>query len=285
MSTSERFVEKPPHIDTRRMRHISDEDLCAALDLARPALRSLRAPVTRSNWPAALDAWARYFPGRGRPLPVTNVEGWTQHLRASASPQMGVIIGQATRLHAEPVDYTDPSKGKSGLYGFHYMHWMRPLVDAYALTRDEAHVLAFVRLFNAWYETRDLVRGEWQPDVIWYTLGLAIRTTLFTLAYHTFRGSPSLDAATQARLLKTVLGACRWLAEEHDAFRYGNWQVHGVAHLLQLALFWPEFREAAAWRALAEARLWDHLALDVYPDGGHHERSAGYHSGVVENYG
>jgi len=287
MTDPERTVEKPPHIDERRMRHISDEDLFAALTLPQPAPDVLRRAARRGeriDAPVTLDAWVRYFARRERPRPVTNVWGWAQHLRATGSPQADEIIRQATRLHGESVDYTDPSKGKSGLYGFHYMQWMRPLIDAYALTHDEAHVQAFVHLFNAWYESRDRVRGQWQPDVIWYTLGLAIRTTLFTLAYHTFRASPALDAATQARLLKTVLGACRWLAEEHDTFRYCNWQLHGVAHLLQLALFWPEFREAASWRAIAEARLGDHLALDVYPDGGHHERSAGYHSGVVDNY-
>ncbi len=288
MPIPERFVEKPPHIDERRMRHISDEDLCAALALPQPVSGLTRRAARRGeriDAPVTLDAWSPHFAGRQRPLPVTDVQGWARHIGAAGSSQAETIIRQATRLHAEPLDYADPSKGKSGLYGFHYMQWMRPLIDAYALTRDEAHVQAFARLFNDWYETRDRVRGQWQPDVIWYTLGLAIRSTLFTLAYHTFRGSPALDIATQARLLKTVLGACRWLAEEHDTFRYGNWQLHGVAHLLQLALFWPEFREAPAWRAIAEARLWDHLALDVYPDGGHHERSAGYHSGVVENYG
>ncbi|HET8521997.1 MAG TPA: alginate lyase family protein, partial [Thermomicrobiales bacterium] len=131
---------------------------------------------------------------------------------------------------------------------------------------------------------RDQVKGEWQMDVIWYSLGLSIRSPLFAIAYDTFRGSPALDPATQGRLLKTFLGAARWLAEEHDAFRYGNWQHHGVTGLFELAMFWPEFHEAAEWSEIAWARLLEHLELDVYPDGGHLERAPSYHTGVLNGY-
>ncbi|HET8523582.1 MAG TPA: heparinase II/III family protein, partial [Thermomicrobiales bacterium] len=93
-----------------------------------------------------------------------------------------------------------------------------------------------------------------------------------------------LDERTVARLLKTILGAARWLAEEHDTFRHGNWQHHGVTGLFELATFWPEFREAPEWAALAWQRLLDHLELDVYADGGHLERAPSYHAGVLDGY-
>jgi hypothetical protein len=184
----------------------------------------------------------------------------------------------------EQIDYTDRAKGKSGLYGFHYFGWITPLIDAYAITGDDRHVEAFVRLFNQWYDTRDQVKGGWQMDVIWYSLGLSIRSPLFAVAYATFRRSPTLDPATQGKLLKTFLGAARWLAEEHDAFRYGNWQHHGVTGLFELAMFWPEFREATGWAEIAWTRLLEHLELDVYPDGGHLERAPSYHTGVLNGY-
>ena len=40
-------IEKPAHVDERRMRHIADEDLFAALDLSRPGLEAVRASAER----------------------------------------------------------------------------------------------------------------------------------------------------------------------------------------------------------------------------------------------
>jgi len=52
-----RTIEKPAHVDERRMRHISDADLFAAMDLSRPGLGVVRAAVERSDWEAASEAW------------------------------------------------------------------------------------------------------------------------------------------------------------------------------------------------------------------------------------
>jgi Heparinase II/III-like protein/Heparinase II/III N-terminus len=159
---------------------------------------------------------------------------------------------------------------------------MLPLLQAYALDRDPAHIEGFARLFNQWYETRDQVVGEIESlDVIWYTLGLAQRSLVFTSAYQAFRHSPALDPRTQARLLKSLLGAGRWLVEEHDRFLFGNWQVTGISALYELSVMWPEFVEAPAWRQAAWQRILEHLELDVTADGGHSERSPSYHQHVL----
>src|SRR5690242_13935669 len=45
----------------RRIKHISDEDLFAALDLARPALADVRTAAERKDFPAAYAAWAKHW--------------------------------------------------------------------------------------------------------------------------------------------------------------------------------------------------------------------------------
>src|SRR5207344_1045864 len=113
------------------------------------------------------------------------------------------------------------------------------------------------------------------------TLGLAQRSLVFNSAYGAFRHTRLLDAPTQARLLKSLLGAARWLAEEHDRFLFGNWQLTGAAALYELGLLWPEFAEAPAWRQIGRQRLEEHLELDIAADGGHSERSPSYHQHVL----
>ena len=71
-----RTIEKPAHIDDRRMRHISDADLFAAMDLSRPGLGAVRNAVEHASWEAAYQAWASYLVAREQPVAVTNLDGY-----------------------------------------------------------------------------------------------------------------------------------------------------------------------------------------------------------------
>lgn len=276
-----RWVEKPPHVDPVRMRHISDLDLFLAMDLTRPGLESVAAAVKAGDTDAAARAWQSYFAGRSKPVPQLNVTGWAQAVAGTSAARE--MIDRAETALVRQVDFTDKGLGKSGLYGFHYLGWMSPLSHAYALTGDERYVEGWARLFDLWYEARDRVQGDWPGlDVIWYTLGVGSRSSTIMHALHTFRGSEKLPLSTHLKMLKTVLGGARWMCEEHDAFRYGNWQFAGCGELLQVAGVFPEFNEAKAWEATARTRIEEHLELDFYPDGGHHERCPSYHTMCLE---
>lgn len=263
---TEKWVENPPHVDATRMRHISDDDLFAAF-----------APVVQVEGRAdRLSAWRSHFARRSHPTPWFNLDGWAAAVRGSERERE--VIAQADATLARTVDFTDRGLGKSGLYGFHYLNWLLPLIQAYACTRDERYVEGWRRFFGQWYATRDEVRGDWPGlDVIWYTLGVGLRGDVIARALQAFRASPALPDAIYGQMLKTLLGGARWLYEEHDAFRHGNWQLAGCGALLNLAGFFPELPEASAWAARARARIEEHLELDVYPDGGHYERAPGYH--------
>ncbi|HEU5423826.1 MAG TPA: heparinase II/III family protein, partial [Nitrolancea sp.] len=227
--------------------------------------------------PAALAAWRAYFAARTQPLPWFNHAGWASAV--AGTPLAAETLATADTLLDRTVDFTDRALGKSGLYGFHYLGWLLPLIRAYALTGDERYIAGWTRFFDQWYATRDAVQGDWPGlDVIWYTLGVGVRSDPIAQALHAFRASPALPDATYQAMVKTLLGGARWLDEEHQTFRHGNWQLAGCGALLNLAGFLPEFREAGAWAATARARIEEHLALDVYPDGGHYERAPGYHA-------
>ncbi|WP_219509688.1 heparinase II/III family protein [Nonomuraea ceibae] len=249
------YVENPPHVDERRMRHIADADLLAAFGDA--SIAELRERLTKRGVAPATDAlrWA------GRAGPQTRQ----------------ATLARADTLVGAPVDFLDPAHGRSGLYGFHYLHWAQPLTRAYALNGDERYLATFASVVDAWYASRDEVKGEWPGlEVVWYTLGVAGRAQVFMEALHVF--GAAMPEASWARMLKTVLGGSRWLAEEHTAFRHGNWQLAGCSVLAQVAAFLPEAAESAGWARLAHRRLLEHLELDVYADGGHYERAPSYHT-------
>ncbi|MEV6964318.1 heparinase II/III family protein [Hamadaea sp. NPDC051192] len=252
-------VEKPHHVDETRMRHISDADLAATFGLA--SLADVRALLSSPE----------------RPRPVWDPVRWAAAKPASAP----TVLAEADALLVREVDFLDRGLGRSRLYGFHYLGWLNPLIQAGALTGDPQYAACFERFFGQWYDCRDDVVGDWPGlDVIWYSLGVASRSAVFVKALAVF-GS-QLSEPRWAQLVKSIVGGARWAYEEHDAFRHGNWQLFSVAELLHVASVFPQAREAAAWVGRAQERLLDHLEHDFYADGGHHERSPGYHTMCLE---
>jgi hypothetical protein len=257
-------VENPHHVHPTRMRHISDADLasavgCPGADAGAIRARLARRPGSRPVWDPAAQARALLPAGR--------------------ESQLAAARGLLDRQ----VDFVAPQAGRSGLYGLHYLRELRPLVLAYELTRDESFAACFDRIFATWHGSRDLVAGDWPGlDVIWYSLGVGTRAQTIVPALASFAASASLTDATWADMLKTIVGGARWSAEEHSEFRHGNWQVVCAAELLHVAAYLPEAAEAAGWAARGRARLVEHLEQDFYDDGGHYERSPGYHALCLE---
>ena len=250
-------VERPDHVHPTRMRQIPAADLLAGLGYPGQDLASVRALITKRTpvWDPAAAARA-----------------------LAGTPAAAEAIAAADALLDRDVDFVSPEHGRSGLYALHYLLWTKPLVTGYLLTGDEAYPACFDRLFDRWYASRDQVTGGWPGlDVVWYSLGVWARASVLVPALATFAGSPWLRDETVAAALATLLGGARWSAEEHDEFRPGNWQLVCAGELLHVAAFLPDAPEAAGWAATGRARLTEHLDLDFYPDGGHHERSPGYH--------
>ncbi|GAA0934233.1 heparinase II/III domain-containing protein [Nonomuraea longicatena] len=188
----------------------------------------------------------------------------------------GLPADGADDLIGTQVDFLDKGHGRSRLYGFHYLRWMTPLVAAYEKTGDPRYAAEWERLFRQWYASRDRVEGDWPGlDVVWYSLGVWARSMHLTHALHVL--GDALGEECWREMMKTLVGGARWTAEEHDSFRHGNWQFAAVCELLHLARVFADLPESEAWAELALARIDEHLDRDIRADGGHHERSPGYH--------
>jgi hypothetical protein len=242
--------EKPRHIDGR-INRIETDDLLKAFGSPASDLAGLRTFVgeqmQRPAWPL--------------PQSVTAVD--------AAAP---LLAG---------VDVTGAGLGRSQLYGFHYLGWLAPGVHAWLLTGDARYLEAFERHLDDWVTRRDSVTGEWPGlDVIWYSLGTWARCRSLLPTLEVLTASPLSDRVW-GQLVATLLGGARWSYDEHDVFRHGNWQLVCATELLHISAVLPCLVEADAWASRARERIEEHLALDVYPDGGHYERSPGYHRMVL----
>ncbi|RIQ18991.1 heparinase II/III domain-containing protein [Jiangella rhizosphaerae] len=258
-------VERPHHVDTARMRHISRPHLLAGLGADGAAIDDVRRRLARR---------AAAHP------PVWDPRRRLEDLDAAA---LAEEISAADALLTRRTDFLSPQAARSGLYGLHYLGWMRPLITAHLATGDDRYAAAFARHFDDWYASRDHVVGDWPGlDVVWYSLGVWARATLLVPAVAAFAESDAMPDDTMAAVLATLLGGARWAAEEHDAFRPGNWQLVCAGELLHVAGLLHEAPEAPLWVETGRARLVEHLDRDFYADGGHLERSPGYHALCLE---
>jgi hypothetical protein len=206
------------------MRHISDADLWAGLGYPGSDIASVRRRLAERAT---------------QHRPVWDPAALAQSIRGT--PEEAATFASARELLTREVDFVSPSAGRSGLYGLHYLTWLKPLITAYELTADSEYAACFARLFDDWYRSRDHVVGDWAGlDVIWYSLGVWARATVIIPALSSFLQSDALTDETVAAASATLLGGARWTVEEHDSFRPGNWQLVCAGELLHIAAFLPD---------------------------------------------
>ncbi|GAA1719605.1 hypothetical protein GCM10009765_79950 [Fodinicola feengrottensis] len=192
-----------------------------------------------------------------------------------AAPADDVALAAADLLRTAPPDVTGAGLGRSVRYGFHYLRWLEPAVRAWARTGDESYARSFEDLFTSWYERRDGLVGEWPGlDLIWYSLGTWSRAAMLLPALDSLM---PLSDECWGQVLATIVGGARWAYDEHDAFRHGNWQLVSATQLMHVGAVYPRLAEANQWVERGRARLVEHLEQDFSADGGHFERSPGYH--------
>ena len=254
--------ENPRHIDAR-VTAISAADLSQALT-AGPTPTTLAALRDRLTLRA----------------PVWDLADWARGVRGTAEEAQ--TIRTADTLVTDGIDVTGAHLGRSRRYGFHYLRWLDPLARAYALTGDPRYPHTFSQRIRDWESVRDGLVGQWPGlDIIWYSLGCWCRSSILLPALATFGGA--LDDDGWLTTITTVVGGSRWMLDEHTAFRHGNWQLVAATQLLHAGYVLPDLAEASAWRDRGLALITEHLALDFYPDGGHYERSPGYHQMCLRN--
>ncbi|MGA9363577.1 MAG: alginate lyase family protein [Bacteroidota bacterium] len=282
-----------------RIKTISDDDLFSSLDLTLVGLSSVRSALETTDLQHAYEEWAKYWREKKQPkyltqnyhlLIDTDLLKTYDEIRSYADvnpEERDSILRAADRLvrheirtwgdvvldFGQVVNF-DKEIGKSGKYGFHYWIWARPLTTAYVLTGDQRYLEEFDNLFNRWHEQRnDITRSIAELDVVYYELGLGIRNRVFI--EHCFLPYEGRTSRTHERMLKTILGAARWLyeLEKWEGYRAGNWQIVGSYMLAQIAVVFPEFKESAEWLHMGLQRLEEHMEQDFFEDGGHSERA------------
>ncbi len=276
---------------------LSDQDLFAALDLARPELANLQTAVAREDWPAATAALAAHFrtresvPWHFNPRQIDRTLGFSKNGADDTAAGRLSSIGIRHDFPEGKVDWLyNPTIARADLPVNHEWQWQLGrmgfwgnLGRAYWATGDERYAQAFVDQFRSWAEqcprpTQGSGNGAGSP---WRTIECGIRMAYsWPDAWHRFLLSPTFTDEDLVLYLKVCYQHALHLVQHRTT---GNWLTMEMSGLYTLGAIYPEFREAAAWRELAAAALYEELATQFLPDGAQIELTPGYHQVALDN--
>lgn len=185
------------------------------------------------------------------------------------------FLGREAQLRGE-FSWNDPAHSQLWRYHLHYFGYVRALAVGWRLSRNDAYWEAFRRLVRAWVAGNRRLQGDgWHP----YTLSLRIVNWL--QAAVVWREPMQRDPDFQAEFQAALHGQVRLLRRQLEFDVRGN-------HLLEnlRALIWSgvafEGPEARQWLQQGLTVLERETAEQILPDGGHFERTPGYHATVLQ---
>jgi len=274
-------------------------DVLSALDLTQPELAPVAAAVKKQDQPAALKAFAAYLRNRknihwgespdegGKTLARFN------QVTADNAVEGKVFGGYTPPLYAFPngeIDWhyngTDHEPGvahnNEWQWQLNRVAFWKEMAGAYAATGDERYAKAFVRQMRSWIVQCPVPdRAENGEGSAWRTLEAGFRMSwTWPESFLTFCHAPAMSDDDLIAMVAAFLDHGRYLRTYHTHF---NWLTTEMNGLYAVGVLFPEFREAADWRACASNRLAEEANHQFLPDGAQAELSTGYHNVSLDN--
>lgn len=273
----------------------TDEAFFAALRLDMPALAKVRQCVEREDWAAARQAFGEHLLNRDHPRWY-----YDAHQRGPATTQPAQVdlerVERFVRNELTSVDVWhnfgpdidwkhNPTHNayREFTWQLNRQGYWREMGRAYWNTGDERYAEAFVRQMRDWIRDNPVPVGgaDQGTGSTWRTIEAGIRMgQSWPEAFYRFLGSPAFTADDMCMMVKSFAEHARYLVKYPTS---ANWLMMESCGLYHVGALFPEFAEAKRWRDTALKRLYDELAIQVYPDGAQFELSTGYHQATLKN--
>lgn len=145
---------------------------------------------------------------------------------------------------------------------------------AYWYSGDESYAEKFCALLRDW-----LAQNPAQPQhPNWQSVfEVACRIRVWLASFYLFRHTRAFDENVMVEFLSGLLAHARYLNEHIELHVPNNHLLIEARALASVGLLFPEFKQAALWRARGETLLREQLARQVCRDGAHAERATMYH--------
>jgi len=194
-----------------------------------------------------------------------------------------IAAGRFSFLHypvdfGAEIDWHNPAVSQLWRYHLHYFSYVRSLAVATIGARQDLAYATFRRLALSWIQGNKRLRGDgWHP----YTLSLRLGN--WAQAAAVWNSRIAGDSEFAAIFYRSMYAQARILRRQVEFDVRGN---HLIENLRALLWMGAVFRgaEPAEWTEFALCVLRRETEEQIASDGGHFERSPGYHCVVLKNY-
>lgn len=280
---------------------LNETDFFEALDLSRPDMAAVRAVFEKGDLPAARAAFVAhlkqretpkwYFDWRDRP-PATDPSGKAKDQAANDALEHRFTVISIPHTFEGEIDWsynpttapgTEFARNHEWTWQFSRHPFWASLGRAYWDTGNETYAREFVAQMTHWVEKNPVPEPsvDQKPFSRWRTIEAGIRMGgSWPDSFYYFLSSPSFTDDAILTMVRSMAEHARYL-RAHPTVK--NWLTMEMNGLYTVGTLFPEFREAAEWRAIAAARIREELDAQVYPDGAQTELAPGYHWVALRN--
>ncbi len=285
----------PPQTLTADQIRQRETEVLDALDLTRPELAQVAAAAQANDAAATEKALASYFRTRdsvhwnpvAEPLSDRDktLAGWAvaDKLEGGQTPYFYTFPNGQIDWHYNATEHMQGvAPDNEWQWQLSRMAIWGPLGRAYRDTHDERYAEAFRHEMISWIvqcPVADHVDNV--PGSTWRTIESGIRMGgSWPAAFFAFRGSPSVSDADLIVFVSAFLEHGRYLRHNNTRLNFLTMEMSG---LYSVGALFPEFKEAADWRAFAADKLAAEARTQFLPDGAQDELSTEYQNVALGN--
>lgn len=268
------------------------------LDLGRPGLEEVARLHAAGQDSAAAAELLHYYKERTgvtcTGVNLDNIKLSKEHRRwadEALEHKFFVHDGyQPSYFYGDDIDWQYwPVRDNELRWQLHRTKWWVPMGKAYRLTGDEKYAREWTYQYLDWIKKNPLTKFEKIKDkkmekednvyFAWRPLEVGDRLEHQIEQFALFLPSPSFDADFLIDFLDNYHRHADFVANHFS--KQGNHLLFEAQRLLFAGAYFPEFKEAAAWRKAGVDVLNREIAKQVYDDGMQYELDFGYHAAAI----
>jgi hypothetical protein len=184
-------------------------------------------------------------------------------------------------VYAPRIDYRDERRlgDVKYIWELNRHQHLVPLAKAYHITGDERYASEVIAQLLSWIEQCPCMTG-----INWTTAEQAgLRLINWIWAYEWIRGAHCVTEMFLSRFLRSIHQHLRFITQNYS--RHSSANNHLIAEasgVFVATVYFPEIKNAAAWRAASQAILAEQALRQNHPDGINAEQATAYHCLVLE---
>ncbi len=282
-----------------------EKSLYDLLNLDYPGLKAVKKAVAKGDIATADQELLKYFRNRKKVsiygLDMENITlSQEEQMMADQSLEHKFYAHkgyQPSYFYGDDIDWRYwPVKDNELRWQLHRHYWFIPLAKAYHLTRDEKYVDAWIEHYTDWIAKNPIDGVERLKADGASAEEIAAEKENFRFAWRPMEAGRRLqDQLTEFELM---ISSPRFTADFLNLFlrmfhqhadyvlhRYsekGNHLLFEAQRMLFAGIYFPEFRDARAWRESGIEILNREIGVQVYPDGMQFELDFGYHIAAID---